>query len=153
MLVEYEYGRIGGPLRCQAGLTRWQAKICNATKRTTVLGLEWMRSAGGVRGGGGGGERRFMIGRWINKPPPSKNGFWWLLRALLSIKVVKLKIGRKGILIIQVPGFTFKMIHVSTTGGSKHVLRAYSAEEDNSYICLQCSQTNGGLRGFITGSC
>lgn len=71
MLVEYEYGRIGGPLRCQAGLTRWQAKICNATKRTTVLGLEWMSSAGGV-GGGGGGVRRFMIGQWLNKPPPSK---------------------------------------------------------------------------------
>jgi len=58
MLVEYEYGRIGGPMRCLAELTRWQAKICNATKRTTVLGLEWFRSTGG----GGGGVRRFTIG-------------------------------------------------------------------------------------------
>lgn len=56
MLVEYEYERIGGPMQCQAGLTRWQTKICNATKCTTVLGQEWMRSTGG------GGGRIFMIG-------------------------------------------------------------------------------------------
>lgn len=65
MLVEYEYESIGGPLRCQARLTRWRAKICNATKCTTVLGQELLKSTGGE-----GGGRMFMIEQWINKPPP-----------------------------------------------------------------------------------
>lgn len=59
MLVEYEYERIGGPLWSQAGLTRWQAQICNATKCTTVLGQKWMMCTGG---GGDDGVRRLMIG-------------------------------------------------------------------------------------------
>ena len=45
---------------CQTGLTRWQAKICNATKCPTVLRQKWMMSTG--EGGGEGRERRLMIG-------------------------------------------------------------------------------------------
>lgn len=42
MVEEYEYERIAGPMQCQAGLSRWQAKICNATKCPTVLGQDCM---------------------------------------------------------------------------------------------------------------
>lgn len=62
MLVEYEYDGVGGPLQCKAGLTRWQAKICNVTECTTVLGQERMRSTRGGVGGVGDGVRRFMTG-------------------------------------------------------------------------------------------
>ena len=64
MLVEYEYERMGGPLWCQAGLTRWQAKICNTTKYTAVLGQERKRSPGG-----GGAGKKFRIGWSINASP------------------------------------------------------------------------------------
>ena len=119
MLVEYEYERIWGPLQCQAGLTRWQAKICSVTKRTTVLGLEWKRSTGG--------GRRCIIWYWINTPPLLKSELccplrlyfrfqigmiWWHLWVLVVTAVD---------FYISGPSCPFKMIHVSTTGGSKHL--------------------------------